>query len=400
MTRWTKLDTEWRGVSLDTLLEDVETAADFALVHSYGGYTTNLPLEDLLDGQAWVAFEYDGDDLRPGARRPGPAAGAAPLLLEVGQVGARPRPDAPGRARLLGAARLPRLRRPMARAAVPGGLSARRAWRPAALVERRTETPSAAHPRPRRRRLAGPPARPARRRTPHRRRRLHRDAQLLRSPRRPTATASRSRSSASPDGEVSPFLADELAVGDAVEAAGPARRLVRLAPDAARPGAARRRRLRHRAADGDDPGPRRGVSRAAVPARLLGAHARGRDLPRRAAPRSRPGRRPRRRLVLHPRAPDGERPAARAGSVPTTSSRTGGRRLRADLLRLRPDGLRRGRGRPARRRATTRTASGPSDSGRAAREEASCHDEHDRRASADWDGNLWPARCPRCSPST
>ena len=50
----------WQGVSLDTLFADVETAADYALVHSFGGYTTNLPLQDLLDGQAWVAFQYDG----------------------------------------------------------------------------------------------------------------------------------------------------------------------------------------------------------------------------------------------------------------------------------------------------------------------------------------------------
>ena len=63
VTRWTKLETQWRGVSVDTLLEDVETEADFVLVHSHGGYTTNLPLEDLLDGRAWVAFEYDGDAL-------------------------------------------------------------------------------------------------------------------------------------------------------------------------------------------------------------------------------------------------------------------------------------------------------------------------------------------------
>jgi hypothetical protein len=35
--------TDWRGVSLDTLLADIETEADFALVHSYGGYSTNLP---------------------------------------------------------------------------------------------------------------------------------------------------------------------------------------------------------------------------------------------------------------------------------------------------------------------------------------------------------------------
>ena len=78
VTRWSKLDTDWRGVSLDALLEDVETAADFALVHSYGGYTTNLPLEDLLDGRAWVAFEYDGEALA--AEHGGPARLLVPHL--------------------------------------------------------------------------------------------------------------------------------------------------------------------------------------------------------------------------------------------------------------------------------------------------------------------------------
>jgi DMSO/TMAO reductase YedYZ molybdopterin-dependent catalytic subunit len=65
VTKWSKLGTTWTGVSLDTLLADVESAADYALVHSYGGYTTNLPLEDLLDGQAWVAYRYEGDELAP-----------------------------------------------------------------------------------------------------------------------------------------------------------------------------------------------------------------------------------------------------------------------------------------------------------------------------------------------
>ncbi len=78
VTRWSKLDTAWRGVSLDTLLADVETAADFALVHSFGGYTTNLPLEDLLDGQAWVTYQYDGDDLAP--EHGGPARLLVPHL--------------------------------------------------------------------------------------------------------------------------------------------------------------------------------------------------------------------------------------------------------------------------------------------------------------------------------
>ncbi|ETK37040.1 sulfite oxidase-like oxidoreductase [Microbispora sp. ATCC PTA-5024] len=65
VTKWSKLDTAWQGVSLDVLFEDVESAAEYALIHSYGGYTTNLPVEDLLDGKAWIAFRYDGDDLAP-----------------------------------------------------------------------------------------------------------------------------------------------------------------------------------------------------------------------------------------------------------------------------------------------------------------------------------------------
>jgi DMSO/TMAO reductase YedYZ molybdopterin-dependent catalytic subunit len=78
VTRWSKLDTLWRGVSLDTLLGDVEISADFALVHSYGGYSTNLPLEDLLDGKAWVAYEYDGEELAP--EHGGPARLLVPHL--------------------------------------------------------------------------------------------------------------------------------------------------------------------------------------------------------------------------------------------------------------------------------------------------------------------------------
>ena len=65
VTKWSKLGTSWEGVSLDTLLDGVETSASFALAESYGGYTTNLPLEDLTDGKAWVAFRFGGEDLEP-----------------------------------------------------------------------------------------------------------------------------------------------------------------------------------------------------------------------------------------------------------------------------------------------------------------------------------------------
>jgi DMSO/TMAO reductase YedYZ molybdopterin-dependent catalytic subunit len=78
VTRWSKLATDWKGVSLDALLEDIETTADFALITSYGGYTTNVPLEDLTDGKAWVAYEFDGEGLR--AEHGGPARLLVPHL--------------------------------------------------------------------------------------------------------------------------------------------------------------------------------------------------------------------------------------------------------------------------------------------------------------------------------
>jgi DMSO/TMAO reductase YedYZ molybdopterin-dependent catalytic subunit len=78
VTKWSKFGTDWQGVSLDLLLADVETEAEYALVHSYGGYTTNLPLKDLLDGQAWIVYGYDGRDLAP--EHGGPARLLVPHL--------------------------------------------------------------------------------------------------------------------------------------------------------------------------------------------------------------------------------------------------------------------------------------------------------------------------------
>jgi DMSO/TMAO reductase YedYZ molybdopterin-dependent catalytic subunit len=78
VTKWSKLGTTWRGVPLDTLLADVDSAADYALIRSYGGYTTNLALEDLLDGRSWVAYSYDGEPLAP--EHGGPARLLVPHL--------------------------------------------------------------------------------------------------------------------------------------------------------------------------------------------------------------------------------------------------------------------------------------------------------------------------------
>ncbi|MER7298933.1 sulfite oxidase-like oxidoreductase [Nocardioides sp. NPDC127514] len=78
VTRWSRLDTTWRGVAIDDLLADVDTAAEYVLARSYGGYTTNLPLEDLLDGKAWIVHEHDGEDLP--AEHGGPARLLVPHL--------------------------------------------------------------------------------------------------------------------------------------------------------------------------------------------------------------------------------------------------------------------------------------------------------------------------------
>jgi len=78
VTKWSKLATTWRGVPVETLLENVETAADYVLAQSYGGYTTNIPLEDLLGGQAWIVYEYDGGPIP--AEHGGPARLLVPHL--------------------------------------------------------------------------------------------------------------------------------------------------------------------------------------------------------------------------------------------------------------------------------------------------------------------------------
>jgi len=65
VTHWSKLGMSWRGVSVDKVFEDVESHFDYVMAHSHGGYTTNIPLDDLLDGKAWIAFEADGEPLTP-----------------------------------------------------------------------------------------------------------------------------------------------------------------------------------------------------------------------------------------------------------------------------------------------------------------------------------------------
>jgi DMSO/TMAO reductase YedYZ molybdopterin-dependent catalytic subunit len=63
VTKWSKLGTSFGGVSLDTLLPAAEPLAAYTTIWSYGGYTTNLAIDDLMGGKAWVVTEHEGEPL-------------------------------------------------------------------------------------------------------------------------------------------------------------------------------------------------------------------------------------------------------------------------------------------------------------------------------------------------
>src|SRR5215207_11753923 len=67
VTKWTHLDMKWEGVSLDTLLEHAELDRNsmFVTAYSDGGYTTNMPLTDIINGQSFIALKYDDKPLAP-----------------------------------------------------------------------------------------------------------------------------------------------------------------------------------------------------------------------------------------------------------------------------------------------------------------------------------------------
>jgi DMSO/TMAO reductase YedYZ molybdopterin-dependent catalytic subunit len=81
VTAWSKLDTEWQGVTIDALLEaagQAEPPAPFAMIHCDGGYTTNVPVEDLIGGKGMIATRFDGEPLAP--EHGGPARLLVPHL--------------------------------------------------------------------------------------------------------------------------------------------------------------------------------------------------------------------------------------------------------------------------------------------------------------------------------
>ncbi len=67
VTTWSKFDTRWSGVLIDDLLDsaEIDPPTEYLLVHSFDGYSTNVPLADLVRGKAMVALRYDGKPLPP-----------------------------------------------------------------------------------------------------------------------------------------------------------------------------------------------------------------------------------------------------------------------------------------------------------------------------------------------
>jgi DMSO/TMAO reductase YedYZ molybdopterin-dependent catalytic subunit len=67
VTTWTKLDTKWEGVLIEDILRDAAfvPTTEFVLAHCVDGYSTNVPLADLIDGKSMIALLYDGAPLEP-----------------------------------------------------------------------------------------------------------------------------------------------------------------------------------------------------------------------------------------------------------------------------------------------------------------------------------------------
>lgn len=85
VTTWSKLDMKWRGVKFSDFLKAIEREcgplpgdAKFVMQHSTGGYTTNTPLEALLDDNVLLAHTYDGAPLA--AEHGGPVRLVLPKL--------------------------------------------------------------------------------------------------------------------------------------------------------------------------------------------------------------------------------------------------------------------------------------------------------------------------------
>ena len=80
VTTWSKFDTTFAGVSVDALLEVAgpKPEATHIVATATTGYTTNLPIDDITGGKAWIVWEFDGKPLT--AEHGGPVRMLVPHL--------------------------------------------------------------------------------------------------------------------------------------------------------------------------------------------------------------------------------------------------------------------------------------------------------------------------------
>lgn len=67
VTRWSRFDNHWEGVSFRTICDLTRPAAEakYVMTHAAEGYATNVPLKDLLADDVLFALKHDGEALLP-----------------------------------------------------------------------------------------------------------------------------------------------------------------------------------------------------------------------------------------------------------------------------------------------------------------------------------------------
>jgi DMSO/TMAO reductase YedYZ molybdopterin-dependent catalytic subunit len=67
VTRWSKFDTEWEGVLFRDFVKlfGVKPTAQYVIAHCDNGYTTNLPLDVMMEDNVLLAYKFDGEYLEP-----------------------------------------------------------------------------------------------------------------------------------------------------------------------------------------------------------------------------------------------------------------------------------------------------------------------------------------------
>ncbi len=146
VTTWSRYDNQWEGLATRDLLAACRPrdTADFVVLHSYDGYTTNLALADFAAEDALLAHSWSGAPLTQEHAWPGARRRAASVFLEEREMAEGDRIPRSRCPRLLGSARLSQPRRSLGRAALFGltGFAQRQANAVAGWAKTRSVVPT------------------------------------------------------------------------------------------------------------------------------------------------------------------------------------------------------------------------------------------------------------------